>query len=260
MLGRRKCLGMAVVICRKVNTAGAPTTTRAAAAEMQVQLAPIARRRSALAERRLRVGTVSPSAARHGRPPRFLLLEKPTHARKKWGQHLEHAPCWLHGPVARRLSAPSAVCLLLFAARRRLARRPPRHVRAMRAVPRPGPFNQSRTCISGQLCEWGGLLGYGLGNGDRIMVLDSCGRFRAPYYNYDHDEDVVPRFPFAGRSCARASPARPCDARRDQEGGRGRGHRSSKRHRNSKRACRERDRAQRRVVGMLAYWPGPERS
>ncbi|CAE8585944.1 unnamed protein product, partial [Polarella glacialis] len=64
----------------------------------------------------------------------------------------------------------------------------------------PDTFSYSRTCISGQLCHWGGITGYGLDNGDRIMVLDQCGRFKGKNLGYGHDEDIIQRFPWSGKS------------------------------------------------------------
>ena len=37
-----------------------------------------------------------------------------------------------------------------------------------------GPYSHQRTCISGQLCEFGDLVGVGLQNDDRLLLLDSC--------------------------------------------------------------------------------------
>eukprot|EP00928_Gymnodinium_smaydae_P082592 TRINITY_DN6590_c1_g7_i1.p1 TRINITY_DN6590_c1_g7~~TRINITY_DN6590_c1_g7_i1.p1 ORF type:complete len:3710 (+),score=739.71 TRINITY_DN6590_c1_g7_i1:1163-11131(+) len=66
----------------------------------------------------------------------------------------------------------------------------------------PAPLQQNRTCISGQLCDWNGFTGVDLMDGDKIMILDACGVFRIPQYNYEHPEDIVPRLPMAGRSLA----------------------------------------------------------
>jgi hypothetical protein len=64
----------------------------------------------------------------------------------------------------------------------------------------PAPLVQNRTCISGQLCHWSGFTGFSLMDGDRIMSLDTCGRFRSPQDNYEHDEDIIPRWPSSGRT------------------------------------------------------------
>lgn len=43
----------------------------------------------------------------------------------------------------------------------------------MRIVgPLPG---HARTCVSGQTCAFGGIVGADLGQGDRMMLLDTCG-------------------------------------------------------------------------------------
>eukprot|EP00435_Cladocopium_sp_Y103_P069997 s386_g34.t1 len=39
-----------------------------------------------------------------------------------------------------------------------------------------GRLNQSRTCTSGQPCAFTNITGLHLSDGDRIMVLDTCGR------------------------------------------------------------------------------------
>ena len=39
----------------------------------------------------------------------------------------------------------------------------------------PAPMEQDRTCVSGQTCAFDGLLGYHLEDGDRVMILDTCG-------------------------------------------------------------------------------------
>ena len=44
----------------------------------------------------------------------------------------------------------------------------------------PRPLEQNRSCVSGQVCQFGSLLGLHLGNGDRIMVLDTCGLHTMP--------------------------------------------------------------------------------
>ena len=40
----------------------------------------------------------------------------------------------------------------------------------------PSPLDQSRTCVSGQLCSFGGLAGKNLDVSDQIAVLDTCGQ------------------------------------------------------------------------------------
>ncbi|CAJ1334070.1 unnamed protein product, partial [Effrenium voratum] len=64
----------------------------------------------------------------------------------------------------------------------------------------PGSFHNNRTCISGQLCMWGGVTGFGLEDGDRVIVMDECSKFKGPSEGYDNSEHIVPRFPSEGRS------------------------------------------------------------
>ena len=39
----------------------------------------------------------------------------------------------------------------------------------------PAPQFQDRTCVSGQACVTAGILGQDLGDGDRVMILETCG-------------------------------------------------------------------------------------
>ena len=40
----------------------------------------------------------------------------------------------------------------------------------------PGPLTQHKTCISGLPCAFDGLEGNYLADGDRVMMLDTCGK------------------------------------------------------------------------------------
>ena len=51
----------------------------------------------------------------------------------------------------------------------------------------PAIQTQDRTCVSGQLCAFGGFLGQSLSETDAIAVLDTCGTVHH-----------VPRFPIQG--------------------------------------------------------------
>jgi hypothetical protein len=51
----------------------------------------------------------------------------------------------------------------------------------------PMPFDQDRTCVSGQTCALEGFLGVGLASADAFMVLDTCA-----------NSDVMPRYPQTG--------------------------------------------------------------
>jgi hypothetical protein len=53
----------------------------------------------------------------------------------------------------------------------------------------PSPLQQQRTCVSGRPCTVAGILGAGLTQADRVLVLDTCGVVSS-----------VPRFPSGGLS------------------------------------------------------------
>ena len=46
----------------------------------------------------------------------------------------------------------------------------------------PSPLRQDRTCVSGHTCYIDGILGEGLTNEDKLLVLDTCGQAKISVY------------------------------------------------------------------------------
>lgn len=57
----------------------------------------------------------------------------------------------------------------------------------------PSPQYQDRTCVTGQVCWMNKLYGQDLGDGDRILVLDTCGLFTVPprFVNKGMSDDLT---------------------------------------------------------------------
>ena len=59
----------------------------------------------------------------------------------------------------------------------------------------PAPLSQQRTCVSGRTCAFDQIQGVALKAQDKVMILEICVRFRGPPLVYDHEEDIIERFP-----------------------------------------------------------------
>lgn len=55
----------------------------------------------------------------------------------------------------------------------------------------PAPLVQRRTCVSGQPCAFENVTGLYLSDGDRIMILDTCGLGRAVAQQLHVDDQLV---------------------------------------------------------------------
>ena len=59
----------------------------------------------------------------------------------------------------------------------------------------PALLSQQRTCISGRTCAFDQIKGVALKAQAKGRILEICARFRGPPLVYDHEEDIIERFP-----------------------------------------------------------------